>query len=319
MPEQLLHRPDVGARLQQVGGKGVAKGMAAHVFRDAGGARCALHSPDKVIFVYVVAPDHTGARIGGELVRGEDEFPAPFVRRVRVLAEEGVRQLHIAEAVGEIPVVQRLHANQVRLERLDHRLRQHRHAVFSAFAIAHQNLPVVEIHILYAQLQALAQAQTRPVKQARHQPPGPVKLREQSLHLGYRKYRRQPRRTFGALQTIQPRQRLVERLLVQKEQRGERLVLSRGCDIPIAHEMIEECRHLCLAQLARMARAVEMDEPLDPVHIGFLRAAAIVTARDRVAHPIQQARARGRPVRRRIIVHGPPCQGRIKPIGGVTD
>jgi hypothetical protein len=65
-------------------------------------------------------------------------------------------------------------------------------------------------------------------------------LCEQAPYLGHREYRRQPRRTFGALQAVEPRQRLVERLLVQKEQRGERLVLSRGGDIPIAREMIED-------------------------------------------------------------------------------
>jgi hypothetical protein len=56
-------------------------------------------------------------------------------------------------------------------------------------------------------------------------------------------------------------------------------------------EMIEERRHLRFAHRFRVALAVEDDVALDPVHIRFLRAPAVVTNPDRLVHPLQQARA----------------------------
>jgi hypothetical protein len=48
---------------------------------------------------------------------------------------------------------------------------------------------------------------------------------------------------------------------------------------------------LRFAHRFRVAPAVEDDVALDPVHIRFLRAPAVVTNPDRLVHPLQQARA----------------------------
>jgi hypothetical protein len=40
-----------------------------------------------------------------------------------------------------------------------------------------------------------------------------------------------------------------------------------------------------------LALAVEVDQPLDPVHTGFLRAPAVVPHPDRSMHALQQTRA----------------------------
>jgi hypothetical protein len=61
--------------------------------------------------------------------------------------------------------------------------------------------------------------------------------------------------------------------------------------MPLHREMIEERRHLRLAHRFRVALAVKVDEPLDPVHIRFFGTAAVVAHPDGLMHPLQQARA----------------------------
>ena len=55
--------------------------------------------------------------------------------------------------------------------------------------------------------------------------------------------------------------------------------------------MIEERRHLSFAHRFGVTLAVKIDQPLDPVHIRFLSAPAVVAHPDRFMHPLQQARA----------------------------
>jgi hypothetical protein len=55
--------------------------------------------------------------------------------------------------------------------------------------------------------------------------------------------------------------------------------------------MIQERCHLGLAHRIRVALAIEEDEALDPVHVRFLGARAIVAAPDRLMHAIEQPRA----------------------------
>ena len=69
------------------------------------------------------------------------------------------------------------HAPQMFFERRDELFGQHADAVFRAFAVAHDDLPVAEIQIFNAQPQAFFQTQTRAVKQIRHQPVNAFKIR----------------------------------------------------------------------------------------------------------------------------------------------
>jgi hypothetical protein len=56
-------------------------------------------------------------------------------------------------------------------------------------------------------------------------------------------------------------------------------------------EVIEKCSHLRFSHRFRVALAVKVDEALDPVHVRFLRAPAVVANPDRLMHPLQQTRA----------------------------
>ena len=46
----------------------------------------------------------------------------------------------------------------------------------------------------------------------------------------------------GAIELIEPRQRLAQYHPIEKQERGERLVLGRSGDIAFAREIVEKCR-----------------------------------------------------------------------------
>src|SRR5437899_6064274 len=78
-------------------------------------------------------------------------------------------------------------------------------------------------------------------------------------------------------------------MLVQEQERRERLVLRRGGDIALGREPAEERRHLRRAHLRRMTLAVKVDEVADAVPVRLLRAAAVASRADRAPQPIDQA------------------------------
>ena len=97
-------------------------------------------------------------------------------------------------------------------------------------------------------------------------------------------------RQLRPLELREPRQRRAKRLLVEKEQRCQRLVLRRGSHVPIAREVIEERRYLFGTELGRMALAGKVDKPLDPMNVGFFGALAVVQPSNRVAHALEYSR-----------------------------
>ena len=82
-------------------------------------------------------------------------LPAPFAWRVGVFAFEGLREPHLAEAVAQVLLMDGTNRLQVRAQRFDGALGQHRDPVFRAFAIANDNLAISEIEVLHAKAQAI--------------------------------------------------------------------------------------------------------------------------------------------------------------------
>src|SRR5712664_862566 len=58
---------------------------------------------------------------------------------------------------------------QMLLERPTQSPRQHCHAVFSAFAVAHDDSAIAKIHVLHPQPQTFQKSQTAAIKQLRHE------------------------------------------------------------------------------------------------------------------------------------------------------
>ena len=103
--EQLLVGADVGAVLEQVGGEGVAKGVAGRAFGEVRGkhsfVRCLLGHG----LVELIAAEFAGLAV--EVVTGgaQERLPGPFLGRCCELAHEGAWPLDEAGRLGQIAVV----------------------------------------------------------------------------------------------------------------------------------------------------------------------------------------------------------------------
>jgi len=135
--EEFLNCPNVVAVLQLVGGKGVAKHVAAHALGDA---RSKGGDPDGTLedgFVKVMTSAFAGGPVEIHAGRREHPLPGPLVPGVGVLPGESPRQLDPARAGLEIDLM--LVANRVQVPKkigLDGDW-QHREAVLVALACAH--------------------------------------------------------------------------------------------------------------------------------------------------------------------------------------
>ena len=132
---------------------------------------------------------------------------------------ERVRQAHLAEALLDVAAMQRAHPAEMLVQGFDQALGQHRDAVARAFAVAHYDLPVGEIHVLYAQRQALDLPQPRAVEQARHQPRRAPRAGEQAPDFGLAQHRRDAHRTLRADQIAEPGELDPEHRAVEKDER----------------------------------------------------------------------------------------------------
>src|SRR5262249_30768730 len=103
-------------------------------------------------------------RVPRQLVRGKDELPGELVRRARIFPAQSIGQLDRPATRNEVPPVELAYVVDLALHRLDQRRRALGDAVLRPLAAPNPELPVAEVHVLHAQLQALAQAQARAVE-----------------------------------------------------------------------------------------------------------------------------------------------------------
>lgn len=94
-------------------------------------------------------------------------------------------------------------------------------------------------------------------------------------------------RPLRALELVQPGQRCAERFAIEEKQRRQRLVLRRGCHVPLPRQMIQKRRDLICAKRRRMSFSGEIDKPLDPMNVRFLRALAVVESPNSLTHAVE--------------------------------
>ena len=80
MPKKLLDGSDVGTALEQVGGKAMAKGVAAGRFADPGGSDSGTNRPLNDRGVKMMPPLFTRLSITPTRDLREDPLPNPFAR-----------------------------------------------------------------------------------------------------------------------------------------------------------------------------------------------------------------------------------------------
>ena len=288
--EQFLHRADVGASLEQVGGKAMAQRVRGHWLVEAGLARGAAHRRLQHLLVDVVASAHASERIQRNARGRKQVLPSRLGRRVGILACQRVGQVHPAQPTGQVACMQPPHLGPLPDQVLAQRRRQHRHPVLSPLAVAHRQLVALQVHVLEPQPHTFHQPQPAAVEQPGHQRLAPGQALQQAPHLRPRQHYRQPLRTLGPDHVLHPRQLDPQHLPVQEQQRRQRLVLGAGCNPVAAGQAGEKRLHRRPVQIAWMPWKPGPDIPANPVHIRLLGAQAVVLEPQPAPHLVQQPR-----------------------------
>src|SRR5690606_22704049 len=204
--QQLLDGANVVALLQQVGGEGMAQGVAGRRLGDPRAAHGRLHRPLQEALVVVVPTHDPAARVGAAPARREHVLPAPLAPGTDVLALQCARQPHLAEARRQVALVDALRLAQLCAQRIAQARGQHRAAVLPTLPLAYGELAPAEVHVLDPQAHALHQPHAGAIQQAGHQPMDAVELVEQRLHLIAGQHHGQALRPLGPADLLHPRQ-----------------------------------------------------------------------------------------------------------------
>ena len=86
----------------------------------------------------------------------------------------------------------------------------------------------------------------------------------------------QPLGTTCANDAFNAVERLLQNMLVEKEDRGQSLVLGRRRDVFLDGQMSQETVDIAFRQLPGMLVLVELDEAANPMHVRFFRASAVM-------------------------------------------
>jgi hypothetical protein len=289
--EQLLHRADIDAALDQVCRKTVAERVAVQGMAQAAGAPRLRHGALQGRRIHVVSALAARPRTVRQLPRGKHELPAEFLGRARILPLQGVREFDAGHAAGQVALVELAAPVQLPLQVGAHRPGQHDHAVLVPLAGADHDLPARQVRVLDAHLAALQQAQAAAVQQPGHElkdAVAPLHALEDGRHLLRRQHHGQPLRT-PCPHRVEAAEVDLQHLLVQEHQGIEGLVLRAGRDLPVHGQVGEELLHLGGAHRARMPLVVEVDEARDPLDVALLRAPRIVANAQHLVDLVEQA------------------------------
>ncbi len=105
-------------------------------------------------------------------------------------------------------------------------------------------------------------------------------------------HNRHPNRQAGPRHIVEPADFNAEHVLVQKQQRAERLILRGGTDVSLDCEPGQKRRDFSGAHLGRVRLSVKHDVTVNPVDVRFLRPAAVMPRPYGVPYPIEELRRR---------------------------
>ncbi len=216
-----------------------------------------------------------GARVFGAFGGGEQVLPDQFRGGVGIFPFEGVREVNLSEAGGQVFVVKEADAFDLALKGGDERIRHGGDAILFAFAVAHGDGFVLEVQIFNAQADTFHKAQARAVQELRHQFVCAVETVEDVEHFLAGEDGGKSFGTFGAGEE-DGFDFLMEDFAVEKEDGAEGLVLSGGRDVPFGGEVDDVGADFVGAHLGGMFFMLEEDEAADPVEVGFFGAVGVV-------------------------------------------
>jgi hypothetical protein len=169
---------------------------------------------------------------------------------------------------------------------------------------AYDDLPHREVQVLHPEMQRLEQPEATAVHEQGDDPRRPGETRQQQPDLVPVQDDRQPHWLLRAWDRGDRLELVVQDLLVEKQQRAQRLGLARGAEGPRLGERREEPGDVGRAELARVAKRMEADVAPDRRDVALLGPGAEVTEADGLADLVQELRGANGSRRLRVRRHG---------------
>ena len=155
MAKELLDGTDVVASFKEVGGEGVAEGVAGCMLGDGcalnGIVECALDDS----LVEVVAPGFACGLVGVATGSWEEPLPTELARGGWVFLAEGAGERDVAGTALKVLGVAESYSLELRLKVSAGSVRQQGDAIFAAFALSDDELSLGEVEVFDAELCAL--------------------------------------------------------------------------------------------------------------------------------------------------------------------
>ena len=271
-----MDSPYIVAIFDEVGGKGVAEGVAGAGFGDGGLGDGGFDGALKGFFAEVVAADEAGARIGGEGAGGEDPLPGPFLGGARVLPGEGIGQEDVGLVGIEVLGVEDADLRQMFGQRLFEASGEHGEAVLLAFAVPDGDLVHFEVNIFDAEAQAFHEKQTRPVEKGGHEVGCAVQGVQDRLDFGAGEDDGETFGPSGRGDAGEGRQRNTKGFAVEEQEGVAGDVLGGSGDVLLDGQVGEVVTNGVGAEGGGVSFAVEDDEASDGGKIAVLGAEAEV-------------------------------------------
>jgi hypothetical protein len=286
--EEFLDGADVIAVLEQVGGEGVAEGVATDRFIGDASQDCSgTYGFLQATFSNMVTALNPRAWVRDNAFARKNILPGPFAIGIRVFIFERVGQVDCAESVFQVFLMNLFDAPEMFFKGEEQAFRQHGDAIFFAFAIPDGEALLFKINIFYTQTNTLANAQSATVKQFGHE----LLCARHGIDDTHNFVLVQDGRNtlgFAGSNGVDGFKRLVEDFFIEEDEGAEGLVLRGGSNFALGGEVGDEGFDFGIAHFIGVALVVEEDEAAAPVYVGFLCAKGVVLGLESLAHSVEK-------------------------------
>jgi len=288
--EEFLDGANVIPILEEVGGEGVAEGVATDAFLNAGFAGSRFDSALQTGGIQVVTTLFSAARIERASGSGKEVLPDQFTSSVGVFYFEGVGEVDFAETGLQVLFVEKPGALDLTAEVGEDGIGHGGDAVLFPFAIADSDGLVFEINILDAQAEAIHEAQAGAVEKLGHEF---MRASEQVDDAQDFIAGQNSGEAFGAFGAGEKDgfDLLVEDFTVEEEDGAESLILGGGGNVPLSCEVGKEGSDFGGAHLCRVAFVMEEDVAFGPIQVGFFGAVGVMFEANDIAHTFDKLSA----------------------------
>ena len=292
VPKQLLDRPNVVPRLEQMRSERMPQRMAACTLVHARRQDGIAHGILKHGLVKVVPSPLPGVRLSIDPRRRKHPLPWPLAARIWQLPAQGVWKLDPTRAVREVGVMLFAHALEMLTEWQKGPFRKKRPPILPPLAVAHEDLAPLEVELLHTKSCALQKPKPCAIEELCHERRHAIQSAKNRHDLALGQNDRNPVRPLRPSEVSDVRENNPQDVRIEEQNPRERLILRRCRNLLLAGQMTKERLDLVRAELGRMPASVKDDESPNPSRVSLGGPRAKPTHTNHVTNTVEESRGR---------------------------